>query len=202
MKIGYAVLCGFILLSTGFATSGCVARRTHAWEKARNTSYRQHFRDWTRHDQINNGIVANATASVTCFSPAFAVELQKERSKRARHNQEERDTRLEQARMKANETLEFFVALHTQNHYWNDLEVKRGTFKVQLYADDEPALLPDKIKRLNMNEMADWLTLFPTVGPLQTGYIVRFKPIESAKRLRLLISGNPGAMEMVWKISH
>ena len=51
--------------------------------------------------------------------------------------------------MKANETLEFFVALHTQNHYWNDLEVKRGTFKVQLYADDEPALLPDKIKRLN-----------------------------------------------------
>ena len=104
--------------------------------------------------------------------------------------------------MKANETLEFFVALHTQNHYWNDLEVKRGTFKVQLYADDEPALLPDKIKRLNMNEMADWLTLFPTVGPLQTGYIVRFKPVKSAKRLRLLISGNPGAMEMVWKISH
>ncbi|MGB0647091.1 MAG: hypothetical protein ACPGQS_07940 [Bradymonadia bacterium] len=202
MNVARALLCSTLLFSTGLVTTGCVAQRTHAWEHARTTSYRQHFRDWTRHDQINNGIVANATASVTCFSPAFAVELQKERSKRARHNREEKDTRLEQARSKANDRLEFFVALHTQNHYWNDLEVKRGTFKVQLYVDDKAAVQPEKIKRLNQNEMADWVTLFPTVGPLQTGYIIRFPPIESAKRLRLLISGNPGAMEMVWKISH
>jgi hypothetical protein len=183
-------------------TTGCVSQKTFSWDVARNASYRQHFRDWSRTDQIYDGIVARATSMATCLSPAFAGELQKERSKRARHDSGYAATKLSEAKTGANETLTFFVALHTQNHYWNDLERDTATFKVRLYADAKPAVAPNKIRRLNQNQMADWSTLFPTVGPLDTGYFISFSPVDGARKVRLLISGNPGAMEMVWKLSH
>lgn len=191
-----------LLLTMCTLTTGCVSQKTFSWDVARNTSYRQHFRDWSRTDQIYDGIVARATSMATCLSPAFAGELQKERSKRARHDAVFAASKLSEAKTGARETLTFFVALHTQNHYWNDLERANATFKVRLYADSNPAVAPKKIIRLNQNQMADWSTLFPTVGPLDTGYFVSFAPVDEARKVRLLISGNPGAMEMVWKLSH
>ena len=138
----------------------------------------------------------------TCFSPAFAHELQIERSKRARDDGQSALMKLEEANADARQALTFFVALHTHNHYWNDLEQASSTFKVKLYADANAAVAPTKIERLNQNQMADWSTLFPTVGPLDTGYLISFDPIDESREIRLLISGNPGAMEMVWKLSH
>ena len=191
-----------MLVAATSLTVGCISQKTFSWDVARNASYRQHFRDWTRTDQIYDGIVARATSMVTCFSPAFARELQIERSKRARDDSQSASLKLEEANASTRSTLTFFVALHTQNHYWNDLERASSTFKVKLYADSSPAIAPTKIERLNQNQMADWSTLFPTVGPLDTGYFISFDPIDDAREIRLLISGNPGAMEMAWKLSH
>ena len=191
----------FLVLACSVST-GCVSQQTFSWDVSRNTSYRQHFRDWTRTDQIYDGIVARATSVATCFSPSFAGELQKERSKRARHDTAFGARQLSEAKLKAEESLTFFVALHTQNHYWNDLERSKSTFQVKLYADSSPSVTPLKIERLSESQMADWSTLFPTVGPLDTGYFISFAPVEDARKIRLLISGNPGAMEMIWKLSH
>jgi hypothetical protein len=195
-------LLAFLLIVTGCLTTGCVAQKTFSWDVSRNTNYRQHFRDWTRTDQIYDGIVARATSMATCFSPSFAGELQTERSKRARDDSQSAALKRTEAEAIAKEVLTFFVALHTQNHYWNDLDRAASTFQVKLYADANPAVTPTKVQRLNQNQMADWSTLFPTVGPLDTGYFISFDPIDDAREIRLLISGNPGAMEMVWKLSH
>ena len=144
---------------------------------------------------------ARSTVTATCFSPSFAVELQRERSNRARDHESLLQEKLKQARQTAEENLVFFVALHTQNHYWNDLESKTGTFKVALYTDDTDPISPLKIERLNQNQMADWSTLFPAMSPLDTGYFISFPPVEEVRNVRLLISGDPGAMEMTWRLT-
>ena len=191
----------FTLITALSLIFGCVAQRPLSWNSARDTSYRKHVRDWTRTDQIYDGIIARSTATATCFSPAFSVELQRERSRRAKDDPRLLDGHLNEAREAAEAQLTFFVSLHTQNHYWNDLESQQPTFKVLMYTDDSTPITPTKIKRLNQNQMADWSTLFPSISPLDTGYFISFPPPGRVSNLRLLISGDPGAMEMNWRLN-
>lgn len=183
-----------------FCGSGCVAKKQLLWDAPTNRSYKSETRNWTRTDQIFDGIINRSTVQVTCFSPTFARILEQERAQRARLDSDTARIRLKDAVEKAKEELVFFVALHTQNHFWNDLARKKPTFTVKLYVDGGTMQTPTSITRLGENQMADWSTLFPEVTALDTGYFVTFKAPEPSKEVRLLISGDPGAMEMRWKI--
>ena len=189
-----------VSLLSGLCLPGCVSKKQLKWDASVDGTYRTQVRHWTRTDQIYDGIVARSTVKATCFSPTFAGILQAERAKRARLDLETSRARFYRAKEDARTRLVFFVALHTQNHFWNDLDRKNPTFTVKLYHDDGPVHLPARIIRLGENEMADWSTLFRTVSPLDTGYFIHFEAPVPKREVRLLISGDPGAMEMYWKI--
>lgn len=194
-------LCVLISLLFGLSLSGCVSKKQLKWDGVTEGTYRSHVRHWTRTDQIYDGIVARSSVKVTCFSPTFAGILQNERANRSRLDSETAHARLERAKEEARKELVFFVALHTQNHFWNDLDRPKPTFTVKLQHDNGPSQKPSRIVRLGENEMADWSTLFPTVSPLDTGYFVAFQAPIPQQKVRLLISGDPGAMDLYWNIA-
>lgn len=194
------ILLGALVLM-GTSTFGCVSKKQLNWKEHGEGSYRAHVQDWMRADQIYDGIVARSTAKAVCFSPSFATNLEMERAERARLDAETAQRRLKAARATSDSQLVFFVALHTQNHFWNDLDRKKPTFSVKMYVDDDSAQEPDTIVRLGANEMANWSTLFPAISPLDTGYFVKFAAPNPKRHIRLLISGDPGAMEMKWNVA-
>lgn len=199
-RFGQFIVLGALVL-TSTSIFGCVSKKQLNWKVHSEGNYRAHVQDWMRVDQIYDGIVARSTAKAVCFSPNFATNLEMERAKRARLDAETAQQRLEAAKATSESQLTFFVALHTQNHFWNDLDRKQPTFSVKMYVDGDGAQKPHSIIRLGANEMANWSTLFPAISPLDTGYFIKFDAPDPKRRIRLLISGDPGAMEMKWNVA-
>ena len=188
------LLCGLL---SGMA-SGCLYSKPLKWNQTNNESYRRNVSAWTRTDDIADGMNSLATTRVTCFSPSFTRAIQTERAMRRKMSATEIADQLAVSKSLTSDYLDFFVAMHTQNFHWNDLDQKNGTFQIKLFVDDLEAMNPVKIERLTDNELADWRTLFPKIGPLETGYFVRFPAPKAPRNLKLIIAGDPGAMEMAW----
>ena len=142
-----------------FCGSGCVQKA--ALVGRTNESVLQvETRNWTRTDQIFDGIINRSTVQVTCFSPTFARILEQEQAQRARLDSDTARIRLKDAVEKAKEEL-VFGALHSES-FWNDLARKNPTFTVKLYVDGKNHANADGGTRLGENQMADWSTLFPS----------------------------------------
>ena len=158
--------------------------------------YEKVLKAYTRHEETYEYFESRVFVDATYFAPAFALAYAQQRTERlgltVSEGQAERARLLE----RANSESRFFLAVVTNDFFWNDLDRKDGTLRARLIVDGE-AVAPIKITRLTDDDLSDLIPFFPYVTMLGRGYWAVFPRIEG-KDVQLRIAGAPAIIDLKW----
>lgn len=194
------ILCLLALwLSCGCSGSGPQIWMTEGIAAANDVNYGAALRDFTRGKETYEAFESRVFARATYFSPRFASAYARFRAERDGLPASEVQAAVEAAGKTAKAEARFFLAVVTNDPYWNDLDEADGTLKVRLWVSGGGPLRPRSIRRLSNDEMSDAVTFFPYAGPLTTGYWISFDPPADRRALRLKIAGPPAQLTLEWE---
>ena len=201
-----APLTAALLAATllGWASIGCgptpVPWVADDGQLAASLDYDDALDSWTRRREVYEAFESRVFAHATYVSPAFAAVWARFRAERLGLAQEaaaaDRATIVGRAQGEAR----FFVAVSTNDPFWNDLHRTGGSLRATLGAGtDEPAIPALSVTRLSNDEVADARIWFPYLDPLTAGYWVVFALPEDHRRLHLRIAGPPAVIDLAWE---
>ena len=97
--------------------------------------------------------------------------------------------------------VKFLVSLSTEDPYWNDINIKNSSLQATLYpCNSAKGLTATEVVKLTLKEQSDYQPMFPYLSPLTQGYLITFPKAQIGERLRLVIGGTPGSVELVWAL--
>src|SRR5215207_788143 len=142
-----------IVALLGLVALGCSTPKVRLNEGPREyvaTDYDNVLRNWTRSKQFTNVNVMDNVLSVTStyeswdFRWAYVVRYAED----YRLTVDQRHSLLERSLAEARDGHQFYVALYTQRHKWNDITAKDPAWIVRLIDDEGTETAPSEIESI------------------------------------------------------
>lgn len=179
------------------ATAGCGPVKVPLGaNQTLSDDYEKVLKAFTRHEETYEYFESRVFVDATYFAPAFALAYAEQRRERLGLTPNEAKAERERLVERANGESRFFLAVVTNDFFWNDLDRKNGTLRSRLIVDGE-AVEAIKITRLNDDELSDLIPFFPYVTMMGRGYWAVFPKLEG-KAVQLRISGAPAIVDLKW----
>jgi hypothetical protein len=176
--------------------------------------YPEVLKAWTREGHAFSGLEHKVTVKATLMAPmlrkAFEVRFPEVYGYGGVVTRQE----LREVSEETESTLNFFVAVYTNNFRWNDLQRPDSIWHVTLETSDslqgKPTSSMDavKIERIKVDE--NLYTVFPYLNAFETAYIMRFPKFSPASQpllastqrtyLRMRIASSFAERELTWTI--
>jgi hypothetical protein len=187
-----------------FLLLGCGGGAPQVWMQegiaaADDGDYGEALSAWTRSRETYQAFEGRVFVQATYVAPRFAHAHARFRAERDGRPAGEVRQAAEAAGAQARNEARFFVAVNTNDPYWNDLDRAQPTLKVSLAGRDGVVAQAKEIRRLTADEMADAVTYFPYATPLTRGYWLVFPLPEDHRSLRLRIAGPPALIDLRWE---
>ncbi len=162
------------------------------------SSYQSTLREYTRTAVAYHSVESRFFVNATWWSPVFlrAARLESQRISGSESPIFALDSRRTQG---AQESTRFFVALSTQNPYWNNLDSTEPSLRVTLEAGDAPPQQPTHVRKLSESELSNYRLMFPFADSLYSAYVISFPTKTGQKKIALNIAGFPGAVRLSWE---
>lgn len=183
---------------------GCGGGAPQVWMQegiaaADDGDYGEALTDWTRGRETYQAFEGRVFVQATYVSPRFAHAYARFRAERDGFPPGDVSQAVEAAGARARLEARFFVAVNTNDPYWNDLDHAEPTLKVSLSGRDGVVAQATEVRRLTANEMADAVIYFPYADALTRGYWLVFPLPEDHRSLRLRIAGPPALIDLRWE---
>lgn len=182
--------------------SGCTA--------AVKPDYNETLGRWTRNTRIFQGLDARLYVSATYKGSEFVGAYIDRYSSSFRLDEDYKKALVERAALEGQMYNDFFLAVHTPDPSWNDLEKPNSIWRLYLETASGERLVPLFINKADVKDplLRDF---FPYLDLWSSGYIVRFPkysaggtepiPGKDTKLMRLVISGPLGAGALEWRFA-
>ncbi len=201
-----ALLAGALagLFVGGAALTGCGARTPELWsvnedQVAATLDYDDALRTWTRSAESYEAFESRVFVTATFISPAFAAAKARFEAERLGMGREAARAHRAEAVARASAETLLFVAVSTNDPYWNDLDRSDGSLRARLRLADGTNLAPTSVEQLSSDAEADVRPFFPYLDPLYEAYWVRFPLPQDRDALRLRIAGAPAVVDLIWE---
>jgi hypothetical protein len=197
----------------GLGTLACSTPKVKLDEGPREyvaTDYENVLRSWTRSKQFTNVNVMDNVLSVTStyeswdFRWAYVVRYAED----YRLTVDQRHSLLERSLAEARDSHQFYLALYTQRHKWNDLTAKDPAWIVRLIDDEGTETAPSEIESIRKPGAIE-LTYFPYTTPWRSAFRVQFPRVRAdgrptissaARWFGLRFAGAQGYEEIIWEL--
>jgi hypothetical protein len=197
----------------GLCALGCSTPKVKLSEGPREyvaTDYDKVLRSWTRNKQFTNVNVMDNVLSVTAtyeswdFRWAYVVRYAED----YRLTVDQRHSLLERSLAEARDGHQFYVALYTQRHKWNDITAKDPAWIVRLIDDEGTETAPSEIESIRKPGAIE-LTYFPYTTPWRSAFRVQFPRVRAdgrptisgaARWFGLRFAGAQGYEELIWEL--
>jgi hypothetical protein len=207
----HARLLALLLVALGALS--CSTHRVRLTEGPREyvaTDYEAVLKSWTRSKQFTSVNVMDNVLSVTAtyeswdFRWAYVVRYAED----YRLTMDQRHSLLERSLAEARDGHQFYVALYTQRHKWNDLSAKDPAWIVRLIDDEGTETAPSEIEPVRKPGAIE-LTYFPYTTPWRSAFRVVFPRVRAdgrptiasaARWFGLRFAGAQGYEELVWEL--
>lgn len=192
------------LISLGILVlAACGAPSPASWMPQKPLpEYADALRTWTRKAETYEAFESRVFVRATWFSPAFAAVYAARRAERLGMASAEAQNEAAAHIDAAQREVRLFVAVVTNEPFWNDLERgEAATLRARLMHQGN-ALAPVRIERISDDTLADMGPFFPYADPLTRAYWITFPmPAEGvAQGLHLRISGPPAIVDLHWEV--
>ena len=194
-------------------TVGCSTPKVRLGEGPREyvaTDYEAVLKNWTRSKQFTNVNVMDNVLSVTStyeswdFRWAYVIRYAED----YRLTVDQRHSLLERSLAEARDGHQFYVALYTQRHKWNDITATDPAWIVRLIDDEGTETAPSEIEAIRKPGAIE-LTYFPYTTPWRSAFRVMFPRVRAdgrptisaaARWFGLRFAGAHGYEELIWEL--
>jgi hypothetical protein len=201
------------MVALGVLVPACATPKVRLDEGPREyvaTDYDTVLRSWTRNKQFTNVNVMDNVLSVTAtyeswdFRWAYAVRYAED----YRLTVDQRHNLLQRSLAEARDGHQFYVALYTQRHKWNDLTAQDPAWIVRLVDDEGTETAPSEIQAIKKPGAIE-LTYFPYTTPWRSAFRVTFPRVRAdgrptiasaARWFGLRFAGAQGYEELIWEL--
>lgn len=202
------------LSCAAWALLGCATPRVEMVEGPREyvpADYDAVLRTWTRSKQLttieelDNVLTVTATYESWDFRWAYVVRYAED----YRLTVDQRRSLLGRALASTRERHEFYVALYSQRHKWNDLNLEEPAWIVRLIDDTGTETAPSNIQAIRRPGAIE-LTYFPYTTPWRSAFRISFPRVRAdgrpsippdARWFGLRFAGAQGNETLVWEIA-
>src|ERR1041384_7748532 len=203
----------FVAVLLGLLSLSCATPKVKLDEGPREyvaTDYDTARKAWTRNKQFTNVQVMDNVLSVTAtyeswdFRWAYVVRYAED----YRLTVDQRHSLLERSLAEARDGHQFYVALYTQRHKWNDITAKDPAWIVRLIDDEGTEPAPPEIEPIRKPGAIE-LTYFPYTTPWRSAFRVQFPRVRAdgrptiasaARWFGLRFAGAKGNEELIWEL--
>jgi len=206
-RITVGLLLGISLLACSHAKVNMSMKDTavHA------DDYNAALTHWTRGKRVYENVESRLFVKATLHSWAFRQSQIAYRTKREELHHGDVETLKTDNRKDAEQWIEFFVAAHTHEWYWNRLEnrSKDALWRIRLLNDKGVAISPSQVNRLGSDD-PKYRILYPYYQDFYVAYRVRF-PLKDTEgreiigkdvsKLTLRIGGSPAVVNLNWDLT-
>ena len=192
-----------ILLCVLAFFSGCQQKKVITWDSAKiePIPYKAQLNAWTRQATAYHQIESRFYVKATCLSPSFIKAYARQHSETSAIETRKAVAFKAQQLESARDQIKFLVSLSTSDPYWNDISTKKSSLKATLYTGNgSSGVAPREVVKLTLKEQSDYQPMFSYLSPLTQGYLITFPKTATEGRLRLVIGGPPGSVELVWAL--
>jgi hypothetical protein len=203
-----------LVCAAGGLGLSCAMPKVDVTEGAREyvaTDYETVLKNWTRSKQftnvnvMDNVLTVSATYESWDFRWAYVVRYAED----YRLTVEQRHSLLERSLAETREGHQFYLALYTQRHKWNDLTAKEPAWIVRLIDDEGTETAPSEIQPIKKPGAIE-LTYFPYTSPWRSAFRVTFPRVRvdgrptissAARWFGLRFAGAQGYEELIWELN-
>lgn len=215
-KLAESPFRGLVLVSATLSLlAACSSPLSLESHGGKTLPYDKELDRWTRTQRVYGSVETSAVVHATFLSPPFADAYMKESNRVF----EPTPAQAAKARTEMEQRLEahacFFLALHTEEQEWNDLELRNSRWRLYLQTDAGDRVIPDSVRQVSPRDRIP-TGLFPYATDFYEFYEVCFpstlidessseRPVRTivnptTRWLQLQMRSPMARMDLTWKL--